>query len=1422
MKSAQLRLITTFIILFSFYGNSIAQVTDPVDLFSDLEPAQQIKIEDPEYLAALESVSEEDLQQEVLQRMLMFQAQQCMDDKGNIPYNKTVTINREGSDHDEIINCNDIAAMQYQIMVADQGLSERQAISCVTSGWHAEDRLSFVRDLEIPVEEALACPGKNTSSLKCMGEFVCGAYAGIAGMVPVGGAALQDWMSGWAKNTFDMNCSAGKTLSTIGNCLTEVVWGVIKNIVGNLEFVADGIRWVGNAIADGARSVGSALCFWCEDEHEDVSSDQQHLINSSEEIREQNTRQANKAEEESGNAFTRFFSNIGGFLNDMIAEPAGRNFGCAKWEGNRFTNTTSIGLDSVMGNDDNSNAVRCAEPMASWECASCSQRAQLVCGVVGFLGGEAITTLLTGGAARLAKLGATALKGTKTAARVGEVASGIARSTSRGLTSYAGRGFSLVKNTRMGSMFFQLGDKAVNVGGRFRNSLVEGFQSLRQAKIAGKSVDEIARASINGTLDGVSSAGGWASRQGIRAKRALFGKYSPLSPVKGYFNLLDDAFALGAGGKAGLLAARAARTQSQVRNSMVLARSSMPKGSKMSADLVKAQSRVDDVLGKIKSLTDEAKNTKISPARKAQINNQMTSLSREYNAVTKGFEDAYRTARTELTAQRTAAKELAQRQAKELAEQQARAAREAATNSRQSNALVPYQANNPPAVQRTVSRNSNTIAPTTTRSITNTNQSVVTPISRNLDTVPRNTRTINQALPSGWNPVTSGRNLSGSEVARVTSNLEEGLETGSILRYNVRRANGSDTWLYNAKTNPVTGEISGNLGRSTNRNVTTFKLDEVELLQAKVDMPIDGVASIGGNSRTIPLNFKAVTDPDVAKVIRQAGNATSPQAVRELEGLMKGMKPDQIRQIGAEAIRNLQAGRAASPGQVAAYLKSMPGYRTLDNIPHLDDAVRAMNAGSIDDAMEIIDNAVRGSSPQTAMIRDSLKDAITTTMILRAPTGAIAAGNMGYQAVRETNVTTLPSTQVIRNGDVITDPARLLPAPSRSLVPTSTTAVVPTSTTALTTTGRTGVVGVVTNGEVTGAVVRNIDEVSDGVRGTVGAGVRTGDDIIYVDAVGNASRNLDGLPLTNTNNVLRSGTRNVSDNTVGLGSSSRGARIPPTVGGRVIAGGTVVGAVLNNNTEPDLYTGVTSNKGERQTQCYIDIYKSAELLTDPELARTNVTYEWLKEDESVISGCTTKTCDYPAGIFKMFVRFKINNETYINTCTRVDTTSNGGNSTLPNYSLSAVYISGSPPTCEANISKTLNDQETELDASAMTTDKITIKWFKEEAATAGSEICSGSISCAMPASSEKLYLRAYKDNTQFGTSTCQEVGSRNPAGPNITRPYDVKDEKDGDRNGSDIDMASQFYEQQRSPPPSLFQAAPIPRRPTHYLHSGWY
>lgn len=105
------------------------------------------------------------------------------------------------------------------------------------------------------------------------------------------------------------------------------------------------------------------------------------------------------AAQQAGPGFIRrFISNPGQVMRQMasqmfegIKQAAMSSYGCERWSGAPFVS-------------------RCLQPMTNWNCATCQQKLQLMCGVAGFAVGEIGTALLTGGLAAGARFVASAAK----------------------------------------------------------------------------------------------------------------------------------------------------------------------------------------------------------------------------------------------------------------------------------------------------------------------------------------------------------------------------------------------------------------------------------------------------------------------------------------------------------------------------------------------------------------------------------------------------------------------------------------------------------------------------------------------------------------------------------------------------------------------------------------------------------------------------------------------------------------------------------------------------------------------------------------------------------------------------------------------------------------------------------------------------
>lgn len=121
-----------------------------------------------------------------------------------------------------------------------------------------------------------------------------------------------------------------------------------------------------------------------------------------------------------------FMKTVGGALMEMLNKHIKNSYGCEKWSGTPYTST-------------------CVQPMQSWDCATCNQRLNAVCGIVGLLGGEIVTAYLTGGIFSVGKfLGSEGARGIAITASIMSktsptLASGSAKLSS--LAKFTGKGF---------------------------------------------------------------------------------------------------------------------------------------------------------------------------------------------------------------------------------------------------------------------------------------------------------------------------------------------------------------------------------------------------------------------------------------------------------------------------------------------------------------------------------------------------------------------------------------------------------------------------------------------------------------------------------------------------------------------------------------------------------------------------------------------------------------------------------------------------------------------------------------------------------------------------------------------------------------------------------------------------------------------
>lgn len=212
----------------------------------------------------------------------------------------------------EKINCNEVAQFIYDMSQGEFG-SEDRTFKCMTEDWDYDTKLDFFNDLDdvaISAEKHFNCPGKDMiadipSALKVV-------------MLP-------------AKLAGDHYCKGFKS-STDNGCMSNLLWGVWKSLIGNVEglWSLAGMAW------EGAKSAGKAvadfLCFWCDDEAqaaENANEMQLHAIN------QQSDGWFSKFVDSPIGAMTDMFSNFWSGMKKFIAESVQSNFMCLNWNGQR-------------------------------------------------------------------------------------------------------------------------------------------------------------------------------------------------------------------------------------------------------------------------------------------------------------------------------------------------------------------------------------------------------------------------------------------------------------------------------------------------------------------------------------------------------------------------------------------------------------------------------------------------------------------------------------------------------------------------------------------------------------------------------------------------------------------------------------------------------------------------------------------------------------------------------------------------------------------------------------------------------------------------------------------------------------------------------------------------------------------------------
>lgn len=532
--------------------------------------------EDPELLGSesiynsdspINDQEEEDLAAQYMLEMMDMQSSLCRDDNGKF---KVGEIKNPLSD--EPIDCSAFTLLQYQLI--EQEANADLAYKCISQGRKPVEALKLLRTLGIEAEKHFKCPGKDEDMKECMNDLICNTLKSSG--VGLAAKALE------YVGVPPMRCET----STDSNCLTEAFWGIWKNLVTNVEAAWgllklgwNGVKWVGGKIKDGVVGAGKKVLnfFGLTRDIEDQVEMSHHMI----------------AQQEDS-FFSDFLKNPISTTKDLlsklfnsfkqyIGEAIGNNFGCTKWSSSRF-------------NPLDGEEAFCEEPVVSWDCATCSQKMNMACGVVGFVGGEILTSFVAGKAlaygakmSQFTKLNVAASKvaKTKAASKVAKAGKFVGSKITGAFSFGAGAVMGLVKAS--GKWAIKMGGKLVPL----------------TAKTKAKLLKILAGAGKYGKLP-FSAAGKGAKK---------------------YMELIENSFVLGYQGKHGLKALQTSRKITQIEKQIQTMKASVKAGDTGQMLLIQKQMEALDSLKEYRTLLKAAVASK---GDKASYISRMKSKLSEY------------------------------------------------------------------------------------------------------------------------------------------------------------------------------------------------------------------------------------------------------------------------------------------------------------------------------------------------------------------------------------------------------------------------------------------------------------------------------------------------------------------------------------------------------------------------------------------------------------------------------------------------------------------------------------------------------------------------------------------------------------------------------------------------------------------------
>lgn len=424
------------------------------------------------------SITEEDFMKKAntLKTLVTAFEKMCVSPSGKVLLDTVVTDKKTLTGDGRVIVCRDEARrldLLAKEVEADLKTLEKQDAECRAQGVSVLNKnvKNNVKDIKKVVDAKVDEPNQclPQSRKQCAKDMACSVVRDLMHQ-PLFMAQLVG-----IKPKRD-SCVVGKS-----TCAVEFINGVIKDIFSNAEAIWDLAKMTGRGIKNAAVK-GWDFLFGVEDKASDA---------------------AHAASKLKPGMFEMFKKDPWGFIKELsvsiwedMNKAIKENFACGKWSGAPHFS-------------------KCLAPLSTWDCATCDQRINAVCGVGGILGGEVLIAYLTGGAANV--LGKVGGKGAQLFSKAGAYVLRIAPKVSK---------VPIVAKTV--ARITVVAEKTLATGRKV---------------ISHKTVQAVRQAGLK-TAQGVKK-GAKAVVSTAPVKITLKVMKGAASPVTAYVGLLDDAFRVG-------------------------------------------------------------------------------------------------------------------------------------------------------------------------------------------------------------------------------------------------------------------------------------------------------------------------------------------------------------------------------------------------------------------------------------------------------------------------------------------------------------------------------------------------------------------------------------------------------------------------------------------------------------------------------------------------------------------------------------------------------------------------------------------------------------------------------------------------------------------------------------------------------------